>query len=103
MNICCNNYQPLLASNPSTIDMMKYEEERKSPTVATETVNVALVEHCTISSSSWMIFFIRDTGVETVQSSFFFLIIWLVTLLTGKSALAGNFIGGRGGLGGFFG
>lgn len=26
-----------------------------------------------------------------------------MTLLTGKSALAGNFIGGRGGLGGFFG
>ena len=29
--------------------------------------------------------------------------MWLVTLLTGKSALAGNFIDGRGGLGGFFG
>jgi hypothetical protein len=31
-------------------------------TVATAMVNVALLEHCTMSSSSWTIFFTRDTG-----------------------------------------
>lgn len=29
--------------------------------MATAMANVALFEHCTISSSSWIIFFIRDT------------------------------------------
>lgn len=33
-------------------------------TVAMAMTKVALLEHCTISSSSWIIFLIRDTGKE---------------------------------------
>lgn len=35
---------------------------RESRTVAIAITNVALLEHCTMSSSSWMIFFIRETA-----------------------------------------
>lgn len=38
-------------------------------TVATAMTNVALLEHCTISSSSWMIFFIRDTVEVSMDSN----------------------------------
>ena len=37
--------------------------------MATEITKVALLEHCTISSSSWMIFFIRATGDASVDSN----------------------------------
>lgn len=52
---------------------------------------VALLEHCTISSSKWTIFLIRETGE-------FVLAVWVSRAeggweRTGKSALPGDFLG----------
>jgi hypothetical protein len=59
-------------------------------TVATAMVNVALLEHCTMSSSSWTIFFIRDTGRVNGRES------WSgLAERTRKSSLAGDFVDGR--------
>lgn len=59
-------------------------------TVATAMVNVALLEHCAMSSSSWMIFFIRDTRRSAGNQR--------IGGRTGKSSLAGDFIWGLGGV-----
>lgn len=61
--------------------------------MATAMANVALFEHCTISSSSWIIFFIRDT--KSVNNSH--VVGWV---RTGKRGMAGDLVGGL--FGGFF-
>lgn len=62
---------------------------KRGPTVATAMTNVALLEHCTISSSSWMIFFIRDTVDVSMDSNNSIPWSWCHT---GKCSLAGDFV-----------
>ena len=45
-------------------------QRQRSPTVAIAITKVALLEHCTMSSSSWMIFLIRETVAnQSVQKN----------------------------------
>lgn len=75
-----------------SVDAQKYEQSKRNRgrTVAIAMTKVALLEHCTISSSSWMIFLIRETGSRVNSSSLFS--FQVVQSRTRQGTLAGDLI-----------